>query len=331
MILAPGVFIGHFWSTSVVSPQLLDPERFSRFTLISKEVASPTSCIFTLKPTNSALSADLSKIYADAWMKGVWSIQLKQPQLQIARSYTPLPPTQRADSSANLRFLIRREFEGEVSSYLHRLDLGDTVELRGPYVEFEVPEDIVEVLFVAGGTGIAPALQVAHNLFESHSARQSVPKLHILWANKGKEDSRGGTSNTEQDSAGELRHLKNLFGTIKSSNKNQDPSGLSPSPIVKELEALKEKNNGNITVDYFVDEMGSYITDDVLKEYFARPRKAQAPSFLKEKRLILLSGPEGFIKHYAGPKVWVGREELQGPLGGTLKNISPRGWEIWKL
>lgn len=330
IVLGTGVFIGYNRSNLKIRPRLLKPEVFSGFTLVSKEIASPTSSIFTLKQTHSILSSDLSNVYSDAWMKGVWSLQIKQPQLQIARSYTPLPPNQADETLTSLCLLVRREPQGEVSTYLHRLHLGDTVELRGPHNEFEIPENVSNILFIAGGTGIAPALQVAHTLFESRKSRQLIPKLHILWANRGMEDSRGGISDTKQSSIGNLKYWKTWLWP---STKNHDFLETSQSPLVRKLEALKSSNNGNITVDYFVDELGSYITDDVLKQYFARhiSKVPGAPSAPNAKRLILISGPEGFIKHYAGPKVWARGQELQGPLGGTLKSIRPGDWDIWKL
>ena len=49
-----------------------------------------------------------------------------------------------------------------MSTYLHRLPIGATIELRGPHVEYQIPSEVKNVIFVAGGTGIAPALQVAH-------------------------------------------------------------------------------------------------------------------------------------------------------------------------
>lgn len=309
----------------------LNPETFTSFTLVEKETASSTSSIFHLEPT---LPGECSETYSDAWKKGVWSVQMKQPQLQIARSYTPLPPLQAADESGRLRFLIRWEPQGEVSTYLHKLRLGATVELRGPHIEFKLPDDVEEVLFIAGGTGIAPALQVAYNLFENLQPTRSTPKLRILWANRRREDSLGGNSDTPSTSSSNSSHWSNFFYSRGPSITSQGYPKLSQSALVQELEALKERNKGNVFVDYFCDEEDSYITQKVLKQYLTKPRISTAGTTQKTstvKRLILISGPEGFVNYHAGPKTWVGGQELQGSLGGILKLLDPSDWMIWKL
>ena len=308
-----------------------DPETFTPFTLISREAASPTSSVFTLKPT---FSGECSKIYLDAWKKGVWSVQVKQPQLQIARSYTPLPPIQVAEESGNLRLLIRLEPRGEVSTYLHNLHLGATVELRGPHIEYSVPDDTDEVIFIAGGTGVAPALQVAYNLFENRQSARSTPRLRILWANRQRGDALGGKSDTPLTISNNLRHWSNVVYSTERTVKSQGYSKLPRSALVQELEALKEKNKGKLSVDYFCDEERSYITKDVLKQYLAEPKTSKARLAQNAsigKRLILISGPEGFVNYHAGPKKWFGGEELQGSLGGILKELDPRDSIIWKL
>ena len=315
------------WNTTQLESREspLHPETFAPFMLVSREAASPTSSIITLEPR---LPGSLFKICSDAWKKGVWSVQVKQPQLQIARSYTPLPPNQAADESVHLRFHIRWEPQGEVSTYLHKLFVGATVDLRGPHIEYTVPDEVDEVLFIAGGTGIAPALQVAYNLFENREYPGSIPRLRILWANRRREDSFGGTSDNNR------RSWSNLFCSTGRPIKSQEYPELSRSVLVQELEALKDRNKGNITVDYFCDEEDSYITQDVLKQYLVKPKISTARSTktaLVGKRLILISGPEGFVNYHAGPKTWAGGQGLQGSLGGTLKDLDTSDWVIWKL
>lgn len=47
--------------------------------------------------------------------------------------------------------------------------------------------------------------------------------------------------------------------------------------------------------------------------------------------LIVVSGPEGFIKYFSGPKVWVNGREGQGRIGGVLGKMGLEGWRVWKL
>lgn len=271
-----------------------------------------------------------SDAFSDAWKKGIWSVQVKQPQLQIGRSYTPLPPSQQAEFAGELRLLIRREPHGEVSTYLHKLPISAKIELRGPQIEYEIPKDVDEILFLAGGTGIAPALQTIYTLFDCRKDADFVPKLRILWANRRSEDSFGGTSDNSPLSRNRLIPWTSLlgFGEVNQPKKRQVTEEVSISPIVKDLNSFKKRNGGHITIDYFVDEENSHITEETLRSYLT---KSTAQSSSARKKLILIAGPEGFITHHAGPKEWGGGKELQGPIGGTLGNINLEGWEIWKL
>lgn len=321
-----GAIIWAFVSSFTAGNSPSSPGRFAPFTIISREVASSTSSIFVLKP----ISLRYSDQFSDAWEKGIWSVQVKQPQLQIGRFYTPLPPTQNAKLTGELHFLIRQEPKGEVSTYLHKLPLSAIVEVRGPQVEYEIPKDVDEILFLAGGTGVAAALQTVYTLFECRKDTDFVPKLRILWANRRSEDSLGGTSDLPPPSSNRSRYWLSLFRFREVSQPEKRPVSqvVSISPIVKELNSFKERNGDYLTIDYFVDEENSYITEETLRSYLS---KSAVQSSSARRRLILISGPEGFITHHAGPKEWGGGKELQGPIGGTLGNINPDGWEIWKL
>ena len=113
---------------------------------------------------------------------------MKQPQLQIGRSYTPLPPTQQAEFAGGLRFLIRREPPGEFSTYLHKLPISANIKLRGPQIEYKIPKDVDEILFLAGGTGIAPASKTLYTFFECCNSYQNCvfygqiddAKIHLV-------------------------------------------------------------------------------------------------------------------------------------------------------
>ncbi|MCJ1378749.1 mitochondrial peripheral inner membrane protein [Xylographa soralifera] len=309
----------------------IDPTTFKSFTLESKERVSSTSSIFTLSPTSKVIEAG---IYDETWQKGVWSVQIKQPQLQIARAYTPLPPPGNDDEyqiTGKLSFLIRQDPKGEVSGYLHRLPQGATIDLRGPQVEYRIPDDVTEVVFLAGGTGIAPALQVAHTLYETRKGRGVPPKIHILWANRRREDCEGGANDTTSRPPSRLKLWSNIFALKRETSVKPaviEQSDLSP--MVLRLEGLKKSQSDLVRVEYFVDEEQTIISDAVLKDVLQSSIATSERSLLGRK-LILVSGPDGFIEHFAGSKAWQNGKEVQGPLKGLLSQIDHAGWEICKL
>jgi NADPH-dependent ferric siderophore reductase len=199
---------------------------------VSREQVSPTSFILTVKPKFSrdggegegttAAGLALSVLFPRlefprashtnrpvleaAWDHGLWSIEIKQPQLQVARDYTPLPPSspgeeERDLEQGRLRFFVRKMDGGEVSTYLSRLRIGDTVELRGPHLGFDVRARLGSadrIVFLAGGTGIAPALQTVRAVLEidgsgsrSPAPNSTKPTVFILWANRHRADCPG--------------------------------------------------------------------------------------------------------------------------------------------
>jgi len=278
-------------------PHIFNAPRFTPFTIVAKEAVSATSFILTVRPENSV--AYVEDPYKKEWRHGIWSVEFKQPQLQIARSYTPLPPTNLHSGSqprkGDLRFLIRKEEGGEVSNYIASLPVGGRVELRGPHAGAELPGHITDVLFLAGGTGIAPAMQVAHTLLETSTPTSA--RIHIVWANRRREDC------------------------------------LSSGKIVLELQQLQEKHPENLRVDCVVDEEGTAISQKMLSTLTKNnsPGKSGSVTSRIDSKVLFVSGPEGFVNFLAGPKKWENGKESQGELGGLLKRLGLRDWKVWKL
>ena len=308
----------------------LNPHLFTSYALVDKQPVSSTSAIFVLRNVNGASDSESVK---EVWKRSVWSVQIKQPQLQIARAYTPLPPAlngkkSREGAPQDVRLLIRQEDGGEVSTYLHGLPEQSTIELRGPNVECELPHNIKDVIFLAGGTGIAPAMQVAQAL-----GRRTGSAMHILWANRRREECIGGISDDRGDSSAQSR-----IGWWKSFLGSSDPSAQttldahdsnnSKGPIVQELDAFKERSQNvtrGLSVQYYVDEENTSIQpDDIVRKM----RRSQDETGSK---LIVVSGPDGFIEYWAGKKLWVEGREVQGPLGGQLGRMDLGKWKVLKL
>ncbi|GME59458.1 Cytochrome c mitochondrial import factor [Neofusicoccum parvum] len=330
---AVGGFGYRYWASSkddaaAAESSTLHPLRFSHYAIAAKQPVSSTSTLFTLRARDADAAA--TQNLQDTWTGGVWSVEAKQPQLQIARAYTPLPPTDAddadADTPAQFRFLIRRERGGEVSNYLHRLPDGAMVELRGPHAELALPEGVSEVLFLAGGTGIAPAMQVAAALQRRGTGGA---RMHILWANRRREDCLGGRSDTVAAEAGWKRWLG--WGRAAGKTEGGAVDG-EKGVVVRELEAMKRRAapGQQLGVDYFVDEEESFIQPAHVARHLQDASRSEA-SRTPGSRLILISGPDGFLDYWAGRKVWAEQGEVQGPLRGALSKMDLKGWKVWKL
>jgi cytochrome-b5 reductase len=76
--------------------------------------------------------------------------------------------------------------KGKVSSYLHSLSVGDTIEVKGPFQKLQYEANMKKRIgMIAGGTGITPMIQVIKQIL---SNKDDVTEVDLLFANTGEED-----------------------------------------------------------------------------------------------------------------------------------------------
>jgi hypothetical protein len=113
--------------------------------------------------------------------------------------------------------------------------------------------------------------------------------------------------------------------------------------IVKELEALKQKYPGQVTVEYFVNAEDTWIDEDAVfralsrfddKDFSVSTATGAGSTALVEQKQILISGPPGFISYLAGPKEWRNGREEQGSVSRVLAHAiakNPHHVKVWKI
>ena len=237
-----------------------------------------------------------------------------------------------------------------MSAYLNRLREGSELFLRGPHPGFEVESRLgsqQQVVFLAGGTGVVPGLQVARAVLDREDTR-----FTLLWAVRKREEVQSVTPKKSW--------WQTLWGGIREVEVIE-----CPSPIGKEIQALKTQYGDRFKIHVAVDEektaftsrevqstLGSTPHTDenkacqlhnqkqhaVLSE-FEEERKSCVcdQSTPRGKNLFFVSGPEGFVSHFAGAKTWLNGMEAQGPVGGILGRLQhgnssfARDWLVLKL
>ena len=338
-LLFYGCYKLYSWHVDPGRTEVLNQRWYYPFILESRDPVSSTSSILNLQSHPAGQNGETIKA---AWKTGAWSVEVAQPEVQIQRPYTPLPPLEDSAPLECMRLFVRREPEGIVSTFLHNEPPGTLILMRGPFVEFAVPDDVGEIVFLAGGTGITPALQIAHCMFKARGLKEEdLPHMRILWANRRREDNLTGL---ETDEVRQFRH--SLWGRIRGAItsaegvKQKDVQLEQPNelPVVKqarlvdEIEEMAAKSAGKLSIEYFVDDEGTFITDRVLQSRFKNTQSTATPDGKGgRKKLILVAGPDGFVDYYAGSKIWVGDKLRPGPLGGILKRIKPSDWDVWTL
>jgi len=77
---------------------------------------------------------------------------------------------------------------GMLTEYLHSLSVGDEIAIRGPYGNHFPVEDKLkgkDLLFIAGGIGLAPLRSVINYVFDN---RDDYGKVDILYGSRSKDD-----------------------------------------------------------------------------------------------------------------------------------------------
>ena len=102
--------------------------------------------------------------------------------------------------------------------------------------------------------------------------------------------------------------------------------------IVEDLEYLRDRYPGQVTIDYFVDAENSFINKAAINQTLSELHKRSSGSAKNTE--IIISGPDGFVNYLAGPKEWRNGKEEQGPLKGILAQAlqsSPHRPKVWKV
>ncbi|KAI9184684.1 hypothetical protein H9P43_003739 [Blastocladiella emersonii ATCC 22665] len=160
-------------------PAALDPSEFRAFKLAAIEPISHNTAVFRFAlphaeqtiglPTTSFVLTKFTPEGADA---------------PVVRPYTP---TSTDDTKGHFDLLVKRYDGGAMSSHIHSLKVGDSLDVKGPIVkyQFTTANQHKEVGMIAGGTGITPMLQIINKLIRD---KEDKTKLTLLFANVSEAD-----------------------------------------------------------------------------------------------------------------------------------------------
>lgn len=139
-----------FWPTTyrgapTVTARPLSPRHFTPLTVTASEDVGPHLKLITLyvPPESRPDPANSEDPLA---MESIWSLFVKDDDLQVERPYTPL---EGIDAEGNVKLWVKRYPRGEVARWLHTKRPGDIVEVRGPQRTLQMHEkELEEVVMV---------------------------------------------------------------------------------------------------------------------------------------------------------------------------------------
>ncbi|KAI0796765.1 ferredoxin reductase-like C-terminal NADP-linked domain-containing protein [Abortiporus biennis] len=287
----------------------LSPTYFTPVTVVSSEACQdPHTKLITLSIPPHALPDRDS-------LKSIWSIFIKDDDIQVERPYTPL---EGIDSQGKMTFWIKKYPRGEVGRWLHSKQEGDTIEIRGPLMTWPWQGDKWdEVIMISGGTGITPFYQLIHQ--ELLENTKDTPSTRFTLVH---------SSRTPR----ELPPPQILRPLIDRAHK--DPRHFRLHLFVDKLdESVSESVSsdklsvGYISKDAILNSLGLSQNRSWWKKAFSST-SVNAATLGDRRVLFLICGPEPMIAAIAGP---YGRNLSQGSIGGTLGELGFDSSQVYKL
>jgi len=105
-------------------------------------------------------------------------------QLSAANGYQaarPYSASSTADNMPLLNLTIQHVPDGEVTTYLNEaLEVGDSVEIRGPFGKFFTwtEQNTQPILLIGGGSGVVPM----HSILASHKVANATSEMHLIYS-----------------------------------------------------------------------------------------------------------------------------------------------------
>ena len=171
------------------TPTTLVPTKWSPVSLVASEETSKDTRLLTLSIPRQLIPSSSST-------RPIWSIYIKDDDIQVERPYTPL---EGIDDDGNIKLWVKKYPKGEVGRWLHSKKPGEHIEVRGPlqtWLHERHLDEWDEIVMVgggfhiqltltgtsrpqiSGGTGITPFYQLLHKEFikqKPHGDADLVP------------------------------------------------------------------------------------------------------------------------------------------------------------
>ena len=154
----------------------LNPLDFRPFTVISVDKVSYNTALVRFKiPGDRDLGLAIGRHV---------SVRAEINGIKVIRPYTP---TSRPDTKGHFDLLIKKYTDGKMSSHIHNLCVGDTLEFRGPVGRFKYTMNQYKKMgLIAAGSGLTPCLQVIRSVLEGPSGDDT--KFVLFFQNRTEQD-----------------------------------------------------------------------------------------------------------------------------------------------
>jgi len=232
----------------------------------------------------------------------------------LSKSYSPVShPNQNRYFDLIVKSYPYRQ-GGGVGKYLCDMEEGETVQaaLKSERIMHGKPALVgrgwKSIGLVAGGTGIAPLLQIARIVLESSDHK---PTVHLLFINHTLDDILGKV----EIEALATEHPQHFYVTYSFTKEDQNDHLPSDTATIKYVKGRGDANLANIALPQPSEAVKAGETTDTM---------------------VLVCGRDGFVAHWAGPVARAPTTDgskgpkIQGPLLGVLAEAGFTADQIFK-
>jgi len=161
---------------SPVVSQVLDAKNYKKFTLAEKIPINHNTRIFrfALPKPNDVLGLPIGQHL---------SLKIVVDGKDVYRSYTPVSSD---DDLGHFDLVVKVYEKGAMSKYLDTMNIGDSIDVRGPKGSFVYQANMRKSFgMLAGGTGITPMLQIIRAILKNP---KDTTEIRLIFANVNADD-----------------------------------------------------------------------------------------------------------------------------------------------
>jgi cytochrome-b5 reductase len=246
-------------------PRVLHPVTWKKFLLLESTPASHNTKLLKFQiPNHEPLGLPVGRHL---------SVMAHIDGNKVMRPYTPVS---RPDEIGSFSLLVKAYEFGKMSHYLTQMQVGDSLEIRGPIGRFKYSANMYKhIVFVCGGTGLTPCLQVIRWILEGPDHHKEETQLTLFYQNR-----------TVQD----ILLLSTLESLERSHPRLKVFYHLSDPPANWGINTPKSNNHGEEVTEERRERRG-YIHEDHLRAERIYPERSD---------LICVCGPSGFNDSMVG-------------------------------
>ena len=280
------------YSSALAAPPApgLDPKNWVPLTLTKITKLTENTAIYRFAYKDAEASSGMTVASCLFTKAAIGSEKPDGTRANVMRPYTPIS---RPGVKGYLELAVKTYQDGKMSKHMESLKVGDTLDFKGPIVKLPYKaNDYKTIGMVAGGTGIAPMLQVADEILENPSDKT---KVKLIFANVSENDIL----------------LKKEIDAKAAAH----PGKLSVYYVVDKAPSRYPWQSA------WAGGVG-YVTESMLKEHMPPPSKDAK---------VYVCGPPPMYKAVCGAKGTKEDPKAQGELGGLLSKMGYTSEHVFKF